>query len=97
MTDLIPRVHLPIHTITTEHLIGFALTGGVLFVLLFSIAGLYKIRIYQSKIQEFLDILLATIYWFFIYIAILYLSLGFVYTVEIPRLIVLFALIITTF
>lgn len=96
MTDFIPNIHLPIHTIATEYLIGFALVGAFLFILLFTLSGLYKIRIYQSKIQEVLDIFLSALYWFFIYIAILYLSLGFLYTVEIPRLIVLFALIIGT-
>lgn len=96
VTDLIPNVHLPIHTIATEYLIGFALVGALLFILLFTLSGLYKIRIYQSKIQEILDIFLSAAYWFFIYTALLYLSIGFLYTVEIPRLIVLFALIIGT-
>ena len=54
-------------------------------------------RIYQSRIQELWDILLVSLYWFFIYIAILYLSFGFLYTEQIPRLIVLFAVIIATF
>jgi len=96
VTDLIPNVHLPVHTIATNYLIGFALVGALLFVLLFTLSGLYKIRIYQSKIQEILDILLSAVYWFFVYIALLYLSLGFLYTVEMPRLIVLFTLIIGT-
>ena len=54
-------------------------------------------RIYQSRLQELRDILLVSIYWFFIYIAILYLSLGFIYTAQIPRLVVLFSVIISTF
>ncbi|MDP2103862.1 MAG: hypothetical protein Q8K26_02995, partial [Candidatus Gracilibacteria bacterium] len=93
VTDLIPSVHLPIHTIATQYLLDFALVGALLFVLIFTLSGLYKIRIYQSKIQEILDILLSAVYWFFIYIALLYLSLGFLYTVELPRLIILFALL----
>lgn len=42
-----------------------------------------------------MDILMTALYWFFVFIAIVYLSLGFLYTVEIPRLIVLFTVIIT--
>ncbi len=52
-------------------------------------------RIYQSRIRELSDILLVSLYWFFIYIALLYLSFGFLYTAQIPRLIVLFTVIIT--
>lgn len=97
VTDLIPRVHLPIQTIDTGHLLGFALSGALLTVLVFAISGLYRIRSYQSRVQELLDVVLAQIYWFFIYIAILYLSLGFVYTTEIPRLIILFSALISLF
>lgn len=97
ITDLIPDVHLPIQTIDTEHLFGFALVGSVIYILLAAFAGLYKMRIYQSRIQELKDLLFVSIYWFFIYIAVLYLSLGFFYTYPIPRLIVLFSVLIATF
>jgi exopolysaccharide biosynthesis polyprenyl glycosylphosphotransferase len=53
-------------------------------------------RIYQSRTQELADILLVSLYWFFIYIALLYLSFGFLYTAQIPRLIILFVIIIAT-
>lgn len=97
VTDLIPDVHLPIQTISTESLLYFALVGSLVYILLSAFFGLYKMRIYQSRIQEFQDILFVSLYWFFIYIAILYLSFGFVYTEQIPRLIVLFSVIISTF
>ncbi len=97
ITDLIPSVHLPIQTIDTTHLISFAFVGALLYILLSAFSWLYKMRIYQSRLQELRDILLVSIYWFFIYIAILYLSIGFIYTEQIPRLIVLFAVIIATF
>lgn len=96
ITDLIPDVHLPIQTIDTEHLLAFALTGSLVYILLAAFSGLYKMRIYQSRMEELRDILLVSVYWFFIYIAILYLSLGFLYTAQIPRLIVLFSVVITT-
>ena len=94
ITDLIPRVQLPIQTINDAHLLSFSLVGAGLFVIIFSLSGLYKMRIYQSKVQEMLDVLLSCVYWFFIYIACLFLSIGFLYTVEIPRLVILFALIL---
>lgn len=97
ITDLIPDVHLPIQTIDTVHLFSFALVGALLYILLAAFSGLYKMRIYQSRLQELRDIFLVSIYWFFIYIAILYLSLGFIYTAQIPRLVVLFSVIILTF
>jgi FlaA1/EpsC-like NDP-sugar epimerase len=75
---------------------GFALIGALVYIALSSFSGLYEMRIYQSKIQELKDILLVSVYWFFIYIAILYLSLGFFYTAPIPRLIVLFSIILST-
>lgn len=96
-TDLIPDVHLPVQTIDTHNLLGFALVGSLVYILLSSFSGLYKMRIYQSRVQEFQNILLVSLYWFFIYIAILYLSFGFLYTAQIPRLIVLFSVIIGTF
>ena len=95
ITDLIPDVHLPIQTIDTNHLLPFALIGSLLYIVLATFAGLYKMRIYQSRIRELSDILLVSLYWFFIYIALLYLSFGFLYTAQIPRLIVLFTVIIT--
>lgn len=97
VTDLIPDIHLPIQTIDTHSLLGFALVGSLVYVILSTFSGLYKMRIYQSRIQEFWDILLVSLYWFFIYIALLYLSFGFLYTEQIPRLIVLFSVIIATF
>lgn len=75
ITDLIPDIHLPIQTIDTEHLLSFALVGSLVYILLSTFSGLYKMRIYQSRIQELQDLFLVSLYWFFIYIAILYLSL----------------------
>lgn len=97
VTDLIPDVHLPIQTIDTMNLLRFALVGSLVYIILSTFSGLYRMRIYQSRIQELQSVLLVSLYWFFIYIAILYLSFGFLYTEQIPRLIVLFSVIIITF
>jgi hypothetical protein len=96
VTDLIPNIHLPIQTIDTSHLMQFATVGALLYIILSTFSGLYKMHIYQSRVQELQDILLVSLYWFFIYIAVLYLAIGFIYTEQIPRLVVLFSVIITT-
>lgn len=36
VTDLIPRVQLPVPFIDTEHLLGFALVGAILYVIGFA-------------------------------------------------------------
>ncbi|MDD2487214.1 MAG: sugar transferase [Candidatus Gracilibacteria bacterium] len=95
VTDLIPRVHLPIKTIATENLIEFALFGSFVFILVFIFSGLYKIKISNSKVKEFFDIIKCLSIWFIFYIAILYLANGYVYSTEIPRLIIFFSLLIS--
>ncbi len=93
MTDLIPKIQLPIKTIDTEYLINFALFWATLFILIFSFSWLYKIKTTNSKIKEFFDIITKSILWFIIYISILYLANWYLYKVEIPRLIIFFTLI----
>ncbi len=93
ITDLIPKVQLPIKTINTEFLIIFALLWSILFILIFSFSWLYKIKTTNSKIKEFFDIIAKSILWFIIYISILYLANWYLYKVEIPRLIIFFTLI----
>ena len=97
VTDLIPGVHLPIKTIATGELTNFAILGSILFSLIFIFSGLYKIKISNSKVKEFFDIARSFFIWFLFYVAILYLALGYLYTTEIPRLIIFFALIIAFF
>lgn len=95
-TDLIPWVSLPTQTINNQDLFYFALFWGTLFILLLSIHNLYKIKITSSKIKEVLNIIRYSIYWFIFFSAIIYLSKYFIYEKEIPRLIILFTLIIWT-
>ncbi|EKD66504.1 MAG: undecaprenyl-phosphate galactose phosphotransferase [uncultured bacterium (gcode 4)] len=97
VTDLIPGVHLPIKTIATGELTNFAILGSILFSLIFIFSGLYKIKISNSKVKEFFDIARSFFIWFLFYVAILYLALWYLYRVEIPRLIIFFALLIAFF
>ena len=95
VTDLIPKVQLPIPAIDTAHLIGFALAGTFFYILSLAIEGLYRVYITSSKVKEFFDVVRASVIWFFVYIAILHLANGYIYRVEVPRLIVFFVLILS--
>ncbi|MDD3120546.1 MAG: sugar transferase [Candidatus Gracilibacteria bacterium] len=95
VSDLIPGVHLPIKTIVDLKLLGFALLGALLYIIVFAIGGLYRLKLYYSKIKEILDIIRLSFYWFILYIAIVYLSREYLYSTDIPRLIILFAFLIS--
>ena len=97
ITDLIPWVNLPIQTIETWNLVYFALLWALLYIFLFSTHWLYNIKIINSKVKEFLDIIRYGIYWFLFFSVGVYLWNGIIYTwVEIPRLIILFTFIFAT-
>jgi exopolysaccharide biosynthesis polyprenyl glycosylphosphotransferase len=96
VTDLIPRVHLPIQRISESALFAFALSGAALYVLIFSVSGLYRIRRGDEWGSEvFLRIVSASFSWFLYFIALVYLSAGYVFSVEIPRLVIFFALFLS--
>ena len=98
ITDLIPGVHLPIQTIESSYLNIFALWGAALYIFLFASHKLYSIQISHSKIQEILDVIRYTIYWFLFFSVGVYLGNGILYTwTEIPRLIILFSMLLTMF
>lgn len=96
VTDLIPWVHLPIQTISSDSLLYFAVSGGILYILLLATHWLYNIQISNSKIKEFLDILRYSIYWFLFFAVGVFLWKWIIYEGEdIPRLIIFFTFIFT--
>ena len=98
VTDLIPGVVLPIQTIQTTELLFFALSWGLLYTLLFAAHGLYSIQITSSKIQEFLDVLRYSLYWFLFFSVWVFLWKWVLYDgVDIPRLIIFFAFLLSFF
>ncbi|MDD2566273.1 MAG: exopolysaccharide biosynthesis polyprenyl glycosylphosphotransferase [Candidatus Gracilibacteria bacterium] len=99
VTDLIPGVQIPFKNIPDYNLRIFALVGAILFALVFFYMGLYKIQIKNSRIKQFASIIEGGFFWFMLYIGGLYLSLGenFIYTTELPRLIIFFTLFISIF
>lgn len=96
INDFIPWVQLPLHMVKTEYLFYFALFWAVLYLIIFSIHWLYSLSITSSKIKEFLDIILYSIYWFIFYSFFLYFWTGIFYSIELPRLIIIFTCIIAT-
>ena len=96
ITDLIPGVALPVQTIENNSLIIFAFIWALLYILLFALHHLYRLQMSHSKIGEILDIIRYSIYWFLFFSVWIYLWNGIMYTgSEIPRLIIIFALIIS--
>ncbi len=94
LSDFIPNLHLPIQTIDTNNLIIYSILASFIVILLFSIHGLYKIRIVNSKIKEFLQIIVYWFYSFLFFTVIVYLWIWFIFEKEIPRLIIFFAFIV---
>jgi len=97
ITDLIPNISLPIQTINTSSLLLYALIGASLFIIVFSIHSMYFIKANNSKIKELLEILRYSFYSFLFLSIIIYLWIGFIFKVEIPRLILWFSFLIWTF
>ena len=91
--DFIPWIQLPVQIINHTSLIKFALFWSILYGVIFFIHGLYSLKITSSKIKEFLDIILYSIYWFLFYSVIIYFWKWFFYDIDLPRLIILFTVI----
>jgi hypothetical protein len=92
--DLIPGIRLPAQIISSQDLLFFALLGATLLVFIESIRTGYISRVYLSFKRIGLNILSTAALWFVTIIAIIYLGNGYLYSVEIPRLVLLFAIIL---
>lgn len=97
ITDLIPWIKLPVRTITDNYLSWFAIFGSILFVAIYGFFWLYEIKINNTRFKQITWITKSAIIWFFLFIWCLYLGLGYIYTVEIPRLIILFTIFLSSF
>lgn len=95
LTDLIPSIQLPIKTISDPDLLFFALVGSALWVLIAALRGVYELIPATLLRPRILDIVQNGLWWFFVYIGVVYLSGGFFYTTDIPRLVILFALVLS--
>ncbi len=94
INDFVPGVTLPIQIIHNEYLLPFALFWAFLYLIIFSIHGLYSLTITSSKLKETFDIVLYSIYFFLFFSVFVYFWKWVFYNVEIPRLVILFTTII---
>ena len=89
-TDLIPRVHLPEQHISNTDLLSFAIFGTVLFVLIQILRKEYIYKLERSLVSKLLSLFSSCWVWFLFFIATVYLGNGYLYSVEIPRLVIFF-------
>ena len=94
-SDFILNFNLPIQTIDSYNLFIYSLVACFITIFLFSFHWLYRIKIINSKIKEFIQIFLYTFYSFIFFSVIVYLWNWFIFDKEIPRLIILFSFIIS--
>ncbi|MFK7780004.1 MAG: sugar transferase [Candidatus Gracilibacteria bacterium] len=88
ITDLIPSINLPVQTISIEELFKFSLIGAFVLITIFLIHGLYRFDSTWGRIKEFSKILIYSFYSFVFFTVIVYLGQGFIFHIEIPRLII---------
>jgi hypothetical protein len=86
--NIVPGLNLEIQTIDTYNLFIYALFWAFILVFVFFIHSLYKIRILNSKVKEFLNIIQYSFYSFIFFSVIVYLWTWFIFNKEIPRLII---------
>ncbi len=91
ITDWIPGVQLPIQTISTVDLFGFSLFWAGLLLMTFTFHNLYTLKIFHSKIKEFLEIIRYSFYSFLFFAVFIYLGKWFIFDTDIPRLIIAYA------
>ncbi len=96
MRDWIPYIQLPMPYISYEQFIPFVISGVIIWCLVFIRGGLYSLRAHTPIIEEIRLVLTYSFFWFFIYIGFIYLSTGFLFVHEIPRLIILYTYIVAT-
>lgn len=96
-TDLIPNIRLPIQVIPSNELLVFAILGASIWVILFSMRGMYRVTPDNPLLEEIIESGKRSIWWFFVYIGVVYLSSGFLFSYEIPRLVIFFSLILSFF
>lgn len=96
VTDLIPGVHLPIQRISESQLFFFAASGAFLYVFVSFLRGSYRIAYDDAwGIEEFFKTVSISFSWFLYFLALSYLSTGYLTNAEIPRLVIFFALAIS--
>ncbi len=96
ITDGIPFVQLRIPYIPYEQFIPFIISWVMLWAIIFTTTGLYQLRDDTPIYEEIRMVMRSGFIWFISYISFVYLSTGFLFQWEIPRLIIFYTYILAT-
>jgi exopolysaccharide biosynthesis polyprenyl glycosylphosphotransferase len=96
ITDGIPFVQLRIPYIPYTQFIPFIISGVILWAIIFTSTGLYQLRDDTPIYEEVRMVMRSSFFWFIGYIGFVYLSTGFLFRGEIPRLIIFYTYIFST-
>ncbi len=88
ITDGIPFIQLPIPYISPDQLFPFIFSGALFWWAIFMHGGLYRYEGERPLIDTIRRVITRSALWFLLYIGFVYLSTGFIFTKEIPRLII---------
>ena len=97
ITDGIPFVQLRIPYISYEQFLPFIISGVLFWWIIFSSTGLYRLRDDTPIYEEMRMVMRSSFIWFIAYISFVYLSIGFLFEKELPRLIIFYTYIFSTF
>jgi lipopolysaccharide/colanic/teichoic acid biosynthesis glycosyltransferase len=97
ITDGIPFVQLRIPHISYDQFIPFIYSGICIWIIIFAQKWLYSIQHHLSYTEEIRRVLYSGTFWFLYYTSFVYLTTGFLFEKEIPRLIVIYVFIFATF
>lgn len=96
ITDGIPFIQLRTQYISPEQFFPFILYGVIIWLLIMSRAKLYTLTEDAPFFEEIRRVLSYAFFWFFVYIGFVYLTTGFLFSKEIPRLIILYTAVLAT-
>ena len=96
ITDGIPFIQLRIPYISEDQFYPFIVFGVIFWVLVFANARLYTYRAETSIIELLREVIYRSFLWFFLYIAFIYLTSGFIFSGTVPRLIIIYVWIFST-
>ncbi|GAB0174792.1 MAG: sugar transferase [Candidatus Altimarinota bacterium] len=96
ITDGIPGIQLPMPYISREQFTPFVISGVIFWGMVFGVNGLYTHRQEQPLFDTIKNVIIYSGIWFIMYIGFIYLSTGFLFSKEIPRLIIGYVYILST-
>ncbi len=96
ITDGIPFVQLRIPKISEEQFLPFVISGVLFWGIIFASNGLYNSPTGTPLLERLRIVIKKSTLWFFLYIGFIYLTTGFLFQKEIPRLIVIYVWIFST-